>query len=218
MNHTVIFVHGFGVMKDARGMFTEIAGALTESGISCVLIDLNIKDEVGNIVLNTFDEQVRILKEEYKKNEDNTIDLVCHSQGCLVAALANLQGVRKTIFLAPPTENNIQQSIAYFSKNPLTFIDLDGTSKLARRDGTFTIVPTGYWKEIENIDLGTVYGEYLRGHGVHIVKALLDDVISNDAFSAIFIDAKISELEADHDFTGKARPLLVSLCRELIIK
>ncbi len=54
MKHTVIFVHGFGVMKDARGMFTEIKNKLSKEGINCELVDLNRKDGEGNILLNTF--------------------------------------------------------------------------------------------------------------------------------------------------------------------
>ncbi len=46
---TVIFVHGFGVMKDARGMFTDIADTLTAEGVRCVLVDLNTKDAEGAI-------------------------------------------------------------------------------------------------------------------------------------------------------------------------
>lgn len=218
MKQTVIFVHGFGVMKDARGMFTEIADKLINNKINCVLVDLNKKDSEGNILLNTFSEQVKILKEIYEQNKNDTVDLICHSQGCIVASLANLPSIGKTIFLAPPTENNNNKTIEYFIKNKLTTININGVSNLARRDGTFTIVPADYWKEKDKINIRSLYDIYTMNNDVYVVKGLLDEVVSNKQLNSIFSNAKILELEANHNFTGDVRHQLVKLCEDLVNK
>lgn len=213
---TVIFVHGFGVMKDARGMFTDIANALNEHGSKCVLIDLNTKDEDGNILLSPFSKQVQILTNAYEDNKGNETFIIAHSQGCVVTALANLPNIKKTIFLAPPTDNNAEKTISYFKKNPLTSIDLEGTSQLARRDGTFTLVPKEYWTEREQLDIARTYNTYIVQHETIVIKATQDEVISNEAFNELFSNVKVIELEANHDFTDTSRETLVAVCSTLI--
>lgn len=211
-----IFVHGFGVMRDARGMFTEIAAALSAEGVKCVLVDLNIKDSSGNIIANTFSKQAELLRKTYVENKGNEVSLMCHSQGCIIAALANLEGIKKTIFLAPPVETDNSKTIEYFKKNPLTRINLDGESRLARRDGTFTIVSSEYWRQKEELDLESLYRDYVLHNEVVVVKASLDEVISNQSTDVIFKTAEVtSVLEADHDFTGRSRVALISLLKRL---
>lgn len=209
---TVIFVHGFGVMKDARGMFTDIANSLTQNGIKCVLIDLNTKDGEGNILLSPFSKQVQILTSVYKENKTDETYIIAHSQGCIVTALANLPDIQTTVFLAPPTDNNIEKTISYFKKNPLTEINLSDTSRLGRRDGTFTLVPKEYWVERESLDITKEYGNYLSKNKTVVIKATNDEVISNNQFSEIFSNTKTIEIEADHDFNGASREKLVASC------
>jgi len=213
----VIFVHGFGVMKDARGMFTDIAGALTEQGYKCVLIDLNAKDNDGNILLSPFSKQVQILTTAYEDNKGNETHIIAHSQGCVVTALANLPNIKKTIFLAPPTDNNAEKTISYFKKNPLTSIDLDGTSRLARRDGTFTLVPKEYWKEREPLDIASTYQTYITTHKTVVVKAAQDELVSNEEFASIFNDVEVTEIETNHDFADSGRGKLIAFCKKILI-
>ena len=129
----ILFVHGFGVLKDARGMFADIVTSLSDTNFVPVLFDLNDLDEEGNLVVSDFSEQVRRLKEVWvKESLDADLFIVAHSQGCIITALANLSNVTKTIFLAPPTENEGEEIIEYFKSKPGTEINLQGVSKLAR--------------------------------------------------------------------------------------
>lgn len=214
MKHSVLFVHGFGVMRDARGMFTDIVSSLPEE-YECTLVDLNTK--IGNtIFLSPFSKQVDILKGVRRSSAQETIDLVCHSQGCLVAALANLPNVRKAIFLAPALENNDKKMIEYFSRNPETKIDVEGTSTLARRDGTFTSVPSEYWKEIGSLDLNEVYNSFIKTHNTYVIKASQDEVVTKNNSKISFDPLQIMEIEADHDFTNNSREKLVTLVKSLL--
>jgi hypothetical protein len=216
MKRVAIFVHGFGVMKDSRGMFTEIVNALSAEGIESVLVDLNIKDSLGNITVNTFSKQAELLRKTYTENKENEVYLVCHSQGCIIAALANLEGTKKTIFLAPPVESDNSKTIEYFKKNLSTKINLDGESILARRDGTMTIVSSEYWREKEKLNLKSLYSDYVSHNKVVVVKASLDEVISNQLTDEVFKTAEIKEIEADHNFTGLSRVALISLLKKLV--
>lgn len=58
----IIFVHGFGVLKDARGMFSEIESCLKEENYECVLFNLNDLSPEGHTLVNGFSEQVSRLK------------------------------------------------------------------------------------------------------------------------------------------------------------
>lgn len=213
--HIILFVHGFGVMKDARGMFTDIRNSLPED-CEGVLIDLNTKDDGDNIYVNPFSKQVEILKNVRASYPDQKVDIICHSQGCIVAALADLPNVRKTLFLAPALNNGYAKVIEYFSKNPNTKIDVAGISRLARRDGTFTTVPSEFWKEKEALDIDAVYQKYITSNLTYAVKALSDEVVSNADFDKVFDGATILALEGNHDFTDNARQELIKACVELV--
>ena len=103
----ILFVHGFGVKRDARGMFTDIAANLPN--FSPVNFDLNTIDENENLVVSNFSSQVETLKDIWKKESaDHEVYIIAHSQGCLVTAIADLPGITKTFFLAPPTNFNVE--------------------------------------------------------------------------------------------------------------
>lgn len=197
-------------------MFTDISKALSSKGVDCVLVDLNVVDADGNILLSNLSEQVAILRKTHEAVTEGVVDVIGHSLGCLAAAMADLPHIRRTILLAPPTVSDSSKMIDYFRRNPLTHIDTEGVSRLARRDGTFTIVPREYWQEKESLNLENIFQSYIAHNDVYIVKASLDEITSNDGLERIFKGAHFRELEANHDFKDEARPMLISLCEELI--
>ena len=213
MQRKILFVHGFGVMKDSRGMFTELADVFREHGVTSILIDLNEKHEEGNIYVNSLSEQARILTETYERehSDGSMVDIVCHSQGCVVATLAHIPAIRTTIFLAPPIENNPERTIAYFSRNPESVVDINGVSRFARNDGTSTFVPARYWEDRARIDYQALYKEYISSHETTVVIARNDEVVSNETAEEVFGSSNIVLLSADHNFTGTAREELRSL-------
>lgn len=143
----VVFSHGFGVRKDGGGggIFTDIAKGLGAEYVP-VMFDYN-DVSVDEKILHThpFSDQVRKLNatisEIRNQDPEAVIDLVAHSQGCIVAALANPDGIRKAVLLAPPFVTDIRRSLARYEGKPGAVINLDGESRLPRTDGTVTIVP-----------------------------------------------------------------------------
>lgn len=218
MQRKILFVHGFGVMKDSRGMFTELAEVFSAHGITPILIDLSEQHDSGDIYVNSLSEQARILRETYERECDDgaVIDMICHSQGCLVASLANIPDVRITLFLAPPTENNPEKTINYFSKNPESVVDVNNTSRFTRRDGTSTFVPAVYWQDRARMNYQEIYQTYISSHETVVITALNDEVVSNEHINNIFGSAKIFPLSSDHNFTGTSREELRSLILNII--
>jgi pimeloyl-ACP methyl ester carboxylesterase len=213
----ILFIHGFGVMKDARGMFTDLADSLTDADFQSILFDLNETDEEGNLVVSDFSEQVRRVKAVWDKEaKDSDLYVVAHSQGCIIAALANLPDISKTILLTPPTESNSEEILDYFRSKPATEINLEGTSKLARSDGSFTIVPASYWVEKDAVDTTGLYQKFTEQNSVEVVQATEDEVISNVGMPGAFPCITIKDIATNHNFENQGRVELVSLVKELL--
>ena len=213
----ILFIHGFGVMKDARGMFTDLADSLHDDGYESILIDLNDTDEAGNLVVSDFSEQVRRVREVWDKERRNCdLRIVAHSQGCIIAALADLPDISKTILLTPPTESSGEEILDYFRSKPATEINLAGFSKLARSDGSFTIVPASYWIEKDSVDTTGLYQKFTEQNSVEVVRATNDEVISNVGMPAAFPGIAIRDIATTHNFENQGRAELVSLVKELL--
>src|SRR6185369_13842555 len=102
--HVIVFSHGFGVRKEDRGLFTAIAKALPDA--KSVLFDYNpINEESNTLTAKPLNEQAlklrKVINSARAEFPGAIIDLVCHSQGCVVAGLVKPRGIRKVIMLTP---------------------------------------------------------------------------------------------------------------------
>lgn len=212
--HIVIFSHGFGVRKDSRGMSTDIAEALSP-GTEKILFDYGQWDEATQtLTVLPINEQVkkmeRVISETRNQNPDAIIDLICHSQGCVVAGLAKPKDIRKIVLIGPPAELNPKR----FSKNfkrPGTKIDFTGTSILARRDGSTTIAPKEYWESIRNLDPIPLYNKLAETAKVIAIHANQDEVIGSLDFSHLSPEIRQIHIDANHNFTNRARAELIEV-------
>ncbi len=221
MQRKIIFIHGMGVGKYARGMFTEISENLLGDekfkDIEPIFTDLNFHNESGDIVLNTLDKQADIIKKVYEKEKANSeIILICHSQGCVVATLAGFFECHKIFFLAPPMGNDIDNSIKKMSQRPGTIIDTEGESVFARSDGSKTIIPKEYWEKRKGMDYMECYKNFSDKVGkekIKIVIARQDEVVANDMVEKLEEVGEVFHLDTDHNFTYK-REELVQLMKQ----
>src|SRR6476646_489693 len=104
-SHYIIFSHGFAVRKEDRGLFTAIARSLPDA--KSILFDYNpIHEKTNTLTAKPLSEQVRKLRKVINaaraEHPGAVIDLVCHSQGCVVAALLKPRDIRKIIMITPP--------------------------------------------------------------------------------------------------------------------
>lgn len=220
----VVYSHGFGVYKDDRGLFPDIAASLPNT--KPVMFDYNRAEANNMLIASTLEEQVEKLRQVYTEarasNPDTTIDLICHSQGCVIAAMAQLEAVRKTIFLAPPDASfgaNIDQKIANVKerkKRPGTEILPDGSISYPRRDGSTTIIPTAYWDSRRDVNPMSLYTALAEKTDLIIVQATNDEVIGMTDFSELPETVKTVQMDTGHDFENNSRPELVNLVREIL--
>jgi len=214
----IIYSHGFGVERDARGMFTDIAATFPDA--ENVLFNYNIKDQIENtLTVRPLSEQRDLLLAEIARVKERfpsaTINIIAHSLGCIVAALAEPIGIRKVIFLAPPLEINTA-SLDRFVGRPGSVIDLSGLSRFARRDGSFTLVPAAFWQERAVIDPLALFNAFAGKAELTIIFANQDDVVATDKKHLLTSHIGIVSIDGDHDFRFKSRPELIKTVQELL--
>lgn len=221
MKRKIIFVHGMGVRKDARGIFTDIQKSFLEDerfkDIECIFTDLNYVNPDGNLVLNPLDVQAEIIKEVYEREKENSqITIIAHSQGCVVASLCDFQNLSKIFFLAPPTNNDLQRSIDRMKARPGTMVNLEGESIMARSDGSKTIIPKEYWqnrKDLNYLDCYRKLVRHLASTKLEIIFAAQDEIIQDYKIEEFQKLGEVVLVDGDHNFTD-TREKLVEVIKE----
>lgn len=217
--HIVVFSHGFGVRKDDRGLFTDIAAGLP--GVMSILFDYNEADETANtLTVAPLRKQAALLEQVLIRtrddNPDAVIDLMCHSQGCIVAAMLRPQNIRKVVFLAPPTTLSQERMLKLFGNRPGSKVDLLDKSLFTRRDGSTTIVPKEYWDDLPDIKPIPLYNELANDTQLIIIRAKHDEILGKTRFTDLSPNITLTDLEGDHDFTGtERRALIAAIQKEL---
>ncbi len=217
--HVVIFSHGFGVRKDSGGFFTEIAAAILDAEV--VFFDYNEFDETNNtLTVRPFSENIKtlqvVIEEQQKIYPNATIDIVCHSQGAIIASLLKPVGIRKMIFIAPPMSMDIERSLSRYRAVPCAEINFEGTSKVPRRDGTTMLIPKEYWDERSLIAPPLeLYNAMARLTDLTVIAANQDTILE---LSVVGIDEGIHivALDGGHEFTDDARYGLIEAVAGLL--
>ncbi len=220
IDHIIIYSHGFGVEKDDRGLFTDISQSLPNT--KHVMFNYNKINKINNtIIVDSLLKQSKKLEEVYRKirneNSHSVIDLICHSQGCVVVANTNLLGIRKTIFLAPPDNLNLEGIQDKYNR-PGTIIDMDRESRITRKDGSITIVSKEYWESIKNLNILKLYNSFSNNTDLTIIKVREDEILGTTDFSNLKRQVKIKELKADHNFKGESREQVKIIIKNILIK
>lgn len=218
VNHIVVFSHGFGVEKDDRGLFADIASAI--QNINPVLFDYNdVNKNENTLTVRPLSAQAKMLQEVLSRvsrdNPDATIDLVCNSQGCLIAAIAEPLNIRKTVFLAPSLDRDIDRMIAIFKNCLGSEINTTGISKLARQDGSVTIVPPEYWTDQKDMNPIASYNK-LSERTELIIIANQDEILEHRDTQGLSEKIKILKLDANHNFKKEIRKDLLVKLEEIL--
>jgi len=213
--HIVVYSHGFGVRRDDRGLFTDIAAALPST--THRMFDYNQVDEAANtMTVEPLEAQAQkllgVIGNMQREHPSAAIDLICHSQGCVVAALAHPTGIRKSIFIAPPkgmldTERRIKEICA---QHGIAFTQED-VIRLPRRDGSTTIIPPAYWRAPGGLDAQDMYSTFAEITDLTIITATEDEVLGVVVFDRLSPRVKLLPMTAGHNFEGPARPELVDI-------
>lgn len=210
----LLFSHGFGVKKDSRGMFTEIAQNFPE--YQPVMFDYNIvNDEINEVTVEPYSKQAITLENQItnilEEDKEADITLICHSQGCIMPCLIRDINVSKVVLLAPPkivgSNMRRKQNVSKGS---------DGSIRIPRKDGTITIVTTDFIAELDKTVPIELYDRLSRTIETTMVIAKQDEILKDIDFSELADQIKIIEIDGDHNFTGKARKGLINLIKTTI--
>ena len=207
--HIVVYSHGFGVRKDDRGLFTDVANALPKA--EHIMFDYNVIDKQANtLTVSPLQAQVQKLREQLDKlPADAVVDIVAHSQGCVVTALAKPKSVRQIICLAPPDNVDVDRLISFFGNREGSVVDLDGQSRIPRRDGSTTIIPATYWQSLKGLDVIRLYNRLPDLAKVKFYIADDDEVLGMSNFDKTDERIELLQMAGNHDFNGEYRDDLV---------
>jgi pimeloyl-ACP methyl ester carboxylesterase len=212
-----MYSHGFGVRKDDRGLFTDIANAMPEA--DHIMFDYNLIDEDANtLTVSPLQVQVQKLKEQLSKvDSDATVDLVAHSQGCVVAALAKPQNVRRIICLAPPDNVEVDRLVNFFGSRDGSIVDLEGQSRIPRRDGSTTIIPAAYWQSLHGLNVIRLYNRLPDLAKIKFLIANEDEVLGMTNFDKTDERIDLVQIGGNHDFTDDDRKSLVDIVKNELV-
>ena len=215
--HIIVYSHGFGVRKDDRGLFTDIANAIPEAEHGKPEPE-NIDFTLIMIYLPILQKQVQKLRVQLDNIDNDTkVDLVAHSQGCVVAALVKPRNVRQILYLAPPDNVDAEQLINFFGSREGSVIDLEGQSRIPRRDGSTTIIPAEYWQSLKGLDVIRLYNRLPDLAKVKFLIANEDEVLGMTNFDKSDERIDLVQLSGSHDFTDEARQYLVKVVRNELV-
>lgn len=206
----VIFVHGFGVRYDSRGMFTDIKDSLPIK-FGTVLFDFNSVSG-KEVFLSSIKQQVKILQDIIGKTSanfpDKKISIVAHSMGCIITSLAMPRISGKVVFLAPPDNFGDDRLESYFRQYEGAS-EQDGVLVVPRKDGSISHIPIKFFKELTTIKPLEAMVQFANKRQLSIFQTTRDEVIGETKYGELLNIAKITEINADHNFTGKERKILI---------
>lgn len=208
----IICSHGFGVDATDRGLFTDIAAAFPDREFT--MFDYNELDAGGNMTVRPLPEQVQVLN-QYIQEAGEEVVLLCHSLGCVVAAMADLAHVSKLVFLAPPDNLDLQRFVGIFGKREGTVFNPEGMSSIPRRDGTKTLIGKEFLQSIQLVNVPDIFHKATEECETTIIRADQDEVVGQTDFSGIG-RARIISLPGSHNFVAEARQQLIVTLKELL--
>lgn len=219
----IIFSHGFGVARDAHGMFNEIGDELKAKYI-VVRFDYTIVNRKENWTQAfSFSKQVEMLKtvNAYVRKIFNPeeVNIIGHSMGCLIIAMAYIKDIKKVLLLAGSSAAPYPRLRDHFAKRPETIINESATSSIRRSDGSTTYVESDFWYEMKDINPPELYKKLTGISEVSFVRALADQVITETNYEAIRTIPNLHyyEIDGGHDFKDEARKSLIILIKKLFL-
>ncbi len=220
VSHIVIYSHGFGARKTARGLFTEIAAALPHT--HSVMFDYDpFHEESNTITVKPLQEQAfklrKVLNATRTEYPDAAIDIVAHSQGCVVVGLLKPRDIRKVIMITPPDTMDEASIVKQLSSRKGVDIDVATKTHLARTDGSTTVIHPEYWQSLARIKPVKLFNNLARFTKLRILAAKQDEVLGEITFKGIDSTVSLVKLEGNHNFDDidDRKRLLYILQKEL---
>lgn len=220
----VVISHGFGVKRDGRGMFTELAERLKDDHL-IVLFDYVDIDDKGNTTAHPLTEQSEMLQAVLEHVRETLapeeLQIVAHSQGCIVVSIASPESVKRVMLVSPPLNApNLQRMQETFGAREGTHIVRDGVSTIKRSDSKLTYIPPEFWSDTTGMSPVELYDHLADRTEVYFIRAKQDHVLPNQDYSAVagMENMDYIELDGNHDFADEARQGWLDLMVQLVEK
>ncbi len=218
-NHVIIYSHGFGVQKDDRKLFTDIAKHIPHT-MHHMFDYNNINKTTLEVTAAPLTSQAQMLNQQIKdikaKYPHATIDIVAHSQGCVAVAIAMPRDISQIVFLAPPAQLPTKDRKLQLLALPTTTEGSDGSIRYPRRDGTTTIIGNDYWNSCEGINPPQLYNQLSDLTDLTIIKAHDDEVLGDISFGQLSPNIRYLEVHADHNFTADNHADIANTVKEIL--
>ena len=206
----ILFSHGFGVMKDARGLFSFLASMLESRGFVTKQFNYNKFDgDSKELFAVPFSDQASILQkhinELVRDERYKSIIIIGHSQGSLIPTLCqNSDKVEKEIGASPFFQTKIedlQKRYTALADNQLDFYNI---TRRRRSDGSVTVIPPEYWAERFTTDVVSLYNNLAKKTELTLIYAINDEVMDFNNLRLIK-NSRIINLDGNHDFLNQYR-------------
>ena len=212
----MILVHGFGVKRDSRKLFTEITDAISDY-LLVINGDFSEVHEMSTkaIPISMQAERLnRILQFVHETYTPDKIILLGHSQGCLTIGQAQPKNT-EIILLAPPIIDVAKRFAATPGWNfPGSYLNQTGESILVRSDLVIRVRPE-YWEDLHKINAILLYTQLATTNSVRIIFAEHDEVLGPQNALGNVPTEIIPE--ANHDFKDNARIRLLSHLKQALV-
>jgi hypothetical protein len=210
----LLFSHGFGVQKDSKGMFTDIAKAFP--GYKPVMFDYNKYDSDASLTtVYSYRKQAKIIKSQINKilakDKNAEITIIAHSQGAIVAGLCKTK-TSKAVLLAPPTTVSARRS----KLRPNRKVNKNGSVMIFKKDGSKILLTTGFMLGLRLTKPLKIYERLALRESTVIIAAKQDEMVKNLNLHKVR-SADVYEIDGDHNFTGQHRKDLIKKLKQIIV-
>lgn len=214
----VVFVHGFGVRWDSRGMFVDIQHALPKNW-GYVFFDFYYIDQ-SDVFISPIDDQIARLESVLQKLKQlaptATVHIIAHSKGCIITSLTQPTITGNVVFLAPPEifGSKLEKYFARYPNAKLTTTEIS----IPRKDGTITHIPLNFFEQTKDVDAEEAMLNYSKKARLHILQTTQDEVLGETAYNRLrkSPDIEITAIDSDHNFTEHSREKLISYLKGVL--
>lgn len=184
----VIMVHGLGTDKnETANYFVDVSHALVADSYRVIRFDLTgygasegqqrdacYSKHVGDLfAVHTYT----------TKQYSEPIYIFAQSMGCFVTALADIDGIKKTIMTGLPNADTkiiIDRVSARFGSRPGAVLNYDGISLLPRSTGAIQEIGPRFWEDIYNLNPVKTVGEFAKKTNLLVVSWDNDEIIGKE--------------------------------------
>lgn len=120
----------------------------------------------------------------------------------MIPTLCNTEGVLKVIGISPFFLTDRKAVEERYNSRPGSTTDFNSISRRLHSDGKVTVIPPEYWTERFNTNQYDLYNKLGSKLSLTLIYGNKDGLTQSADLDKIS-NAKLIELEGDHDFTGE---------------